>query len=95
MNEIKYVILIPKGMNEQGARAMIFNGSMNHKEAVFYLTATGQFKVRSAGFCTVFPEIKAWGESVSLSVKSLDGDAEIIERTLKHNHSLTDMFAHS
>lgn len=91
MNEIKYVIVIPRGMNKNGARAILFNGMINHKDMVQTILATKEFVLHSAGFCTVFPEIKAWGRSESLEVGSRKDDAEVINRTLRHNHTVTDM----
>lgn len=94
MNELKYVILIPAGMNEMGARAILFNGLMNHKDAVHALLSSRRFRLHSAGFCTIFPNVKAWGRSESLNIESAEGDADIINRTLRHQHTLTDVLAY-
>lgn len=97
MNELKYVILIPKGMNVHGARAIIFNGLFNHKDIAVMSCATGRAKVHSAGFLTLTAgegKIKCFGYSESLNVGSKVGDAEIVERTLRGMHGVFDMIAY-
>ena len=89
MNDLKYVIVIPIGMNELGARAIIFNGMINHRDV------TGlNYIPFSAGFCSfdsssgVSIIIKTWGRSESLGLESKEGDDIIIQRTLTNTHPI-------
>ncbi len=94
MNELKYIIVIPKGFNKEGARAIVFNGWINHCDAVN--TEGGRLEVHSAGFCSLTlnkktkkMQIKCFGESTTLNVKSNPKfDQIIIARTLTRNHPL-------
>ncbi len=93
MNELKYIIVIPPGFNEQlGARAIIFNGLIVHKEMI-----PKGFKCFSAGFLTftfnldlnkgLDGGVYCYGKSESIGIKSCPAfDAMIIKRTLTRTH---------
>lgn len=93
MNELKYVTFIPKGMNLNGARAIIFNGMFNHKDIVIAMLILEQGTVHGAGFMVLTPDIKVWGQSESLRVGIQPEDEMIIMNTLTRNHTLTDLKA--
>ena len=96
MNDIKYVIMIPKGMNIHGARAIIFNGIFNHKDIAHISVVARVGKVHSAGFVSFSEEgIKCFGSSDSLGVGCKTGDAAIVERTLTGTHGIMDMLAYN
>jgi hypothetical protein len=48
MNELKYIIVIPKGFSALTARAIIFNGMLVHSMVVKELVESGAAKVYSA-----------------------------------------------
>lgn len=93
MNELKYNIWVPPGMNEiLGARAIIFNGAINHSDMV-----PSHGKVLRAGFVRIDisnNEILCFGASTSLQLTSSDLlDKIIISRTLSQQHTKLDMAA--
>ena len=93
MNDLKYVIIIPPGMELSGARAIIFNGLINHCDVVSQSMLDYGFKVHSAGFFCFedkdTTKVKVWGKSESLGVEC----DEIIDRitillTVNRSHPL-------
>ncbi len=84
MNELKYIIVIPKGMTKDSARAIIFNGLLVHLH--IWKSCPEGFKLNSAGFMNIGPsiyDVKCYGKSESLHVDSdPEFDKEIILRTL-------------
>ena len=87
MNELKYIIVTPKGFSKiMGARAIIFNGVFAHKDMV-----PPHCTVESAGFCTIEKNghsiATCYGKSDSLNVASDPlFDSIIITRTLSKAH---------
>lgn len=86
MNDLKYLIFIPKGCDAISSRAIVFNGVVTHVVIKIALEAEGH-KVVSGGFCSV-RRITVWGESVSIrnlcgvTCESRPQDVEIIRNTL-------------
>ena len=95
MNEIKYVIIIPRGMNIHGARAIIFNGMLNHADIAEATIKREAGKVHSAGFCNLTKgKVKRiYGTSTSLGLGPQPGDEAVIERTREGRHSAFDLMA--
>lgn len=96
MNELKYVIVIPKGFNEFGARAIIFNGLMNHIDMVRFLIEKRDFTVHSAGFLDLSEGVRCYGDSESISKylqKEVKSDPVfdniIVSQTLLKRHPLS------
>lgn len=95
MNELKYVIVIPRGMNVYGARAILFNGMLNHADVVEATLKRGAAEVYSAGFCAIKrgKVNRVWGHSSSLDIGSKPNDDAIIMRTLDGRHTAFDLMA--
>jgi len=86
MNELKYVIVIPKGFSKMGARAIIFNGIITHSSVVKELPEG--WIINSAGFMYFetrdISSLVCHGSSESLNVKSEElFDRIIIRQTLE------------
>lgn len=101
MNELKYVCVIPPGFNEIGARAIIFNGLINHIDMVRFLIEKRGFTVMSAGFIDISNGIKCYGESESISSylnKKVNSDNPlsniIVSQTLTKQHPLFGFTKH-
>ena len=84
--KFKYVIL--EEPVEKRERVFVIDGGMNHSDLVNHFP---KWKPVSAGFCTIdcyneddfeHPKVQAWGESISIGVKSREEDASIISRHL-------------
>lgn len=97
MNDLKYIVVIPPGFNEQGARAIIFNGLVVHSQMV---PQQQKMKVVGAGFMrlgikkgTSELQVQCFGESTSLNISSRKQDAEIVRRTLTRRHPMTGFVA--
>lgn len=63
--------------------AIVFSNDLIHKDIARCHRASS-LAVVAAGFCRLFPDVVAWGESESLGKKGRPEDAEIIKRTLQH-----------
>lgn len=88
MNELKYIVMIPKGFNKLGARAIIFNGLFTHSIVAEGFIKQG-WKVNSAGFLSIKDGIKCSGKSESLKVESEPiFDNIIVSQTLLQKHPL-------
>lgn len=89
MNELKYIVMIPKGFNELGARAIIFNGLFTHSLVAKPFIEIG-WKVNSAGFLDITDGVKCYGRSESLDIGSAGiFDNIIVSQTLLKQHPLT------
>ena len=87
MNDLKYVIVQPRGLNRISARAIIFNGLLNHSSVVENLKAEG-YTILSAGFLIFetdkIDSVKPFGFSESLGLECDEFfDRIIILQTLK------------
>lgn len=79
---LKYLIIRKQehGMLPE-EHAIIFPSELIHKD-VARCHRAGRHAVIAAGFCEIFPNVKAWGESESLGMKGRPEDAAIIKRSL-------------
>ncbi len=87
MNDLKYVIVQPRGLTRMSARAIIFNGLLNHASVVEKLKEEG-FTLLSAGFLVFetdkIDSVKPYGFSSSLGLECDEMfDRIIILQTLK------------
>lgn len=88
MNELKYIIMIPPGFNNIGARAIIFNGLFTHSTVAKPFIEEG-WKVNSAGFLDLKHGVTCSGRSESLNVESEQFfDQIIVSQTLLKRHPL-------
>lgn len=88
MNELKYIVMIPKGFNKFGARGIIFNGLFTHSTVAKPFIEEG-WVVNSAGFLSIKDGIKCTGRSDSLNIDSEEFfDNIIISQTLLQQHPL-------
>ena len=86
-NDLKYVIIQPIGMSKRHSRALIFNGMVQHIDAVSS-EVRKRFTIVSAGFFKMNGvTIKCWGKSISLGIEGdHEFDEDIIYRTLNRTH---------
>lgn len=74
MNDLKYVIVVPKGFASLSGRAIIFNGIINHCDVVKGLPEG--WRTISAGFMKFdhfsddINTLQVWGKSESLGIES-------------------------
>lgn len=81
-SHLKYLIVRKQGhgmLPEE--HAIVFSNDLIHKD-VARCHRAGSMAVIAAGFCTLFPNVTAWGESESLGMKGRPEDANIIKRSL-------------
>lgn len=74
--QLKYIIVRDRDEIES---AIIFPEQLTHKDVARIHRAT-DVRVVSAGFCTLFQAVTAWGRSDSLDMESRDIDAAVIGR---------------
>lgn len=67
MKELKYIVVSDY---EGIERAIVFDPKIVHRDVAKIHSASHGPRVISAGFCTLFPEVRAYGESESLRLES-------------------------
>lgn len=77
---MKYLILTKYGVIQH---PIIFSDEISHKSMAVWLE-NWSVKIHSAGFCKLTDKgFFCYGESVSLGIKSQEGDSEIINLYLR------------
>jgi hypothetical protein len=71
---MKYIIVRDREEKESG---IVFPDRLIHREVARIHSASGT-RVVSAGFCTIGDQVRAWGESESMKMKSRPEDAAIL-----------------